>query len=60
MNRRMMGQEKSLNDPIKSDEKGEWQDWIVDDNLDQELYISQKQELDEKKVFTSGCNKNFE
>ncbi len=49
MNRRMMGQEKSLNDPIKSDEKGEWQDWIVDDNLDQELYFSQKQELDEKK-----------
>ena len=49
MNRRMMGQEKSLNDPIKSDEKGEWQDWIVDDSLDQELYVSQKQELDEKK-----------
>ena len=49
MNRRMMGQEKSLNDPIKSDEKGEWQDWVVDENLDQELYISQKQELDEKK-----------
>ncbi len=49
MNRRMMGQEKSLNDPIKSDEKGEWQDWIVDKSLDQELYMSQKQELDEKK-----------
>ena len=49
MNRRMMGQEKSLNDPIKSDEKGEWQDWVVDESLDQELYISQKQELDEKK-----------
>ena len=44
-----MGQEKSLNDPIKSDDKGEWQDWIADDGLDQELYISQKQELDEKK-----------
>ena len=49
MNRRMMGQEKSLNDQIKSDENGEWQDWVVDENLDQELYISQKQELDEKK-----------
>ena len=49
MNRRMMAQEKSLNDPIKSDEKSEWQDWIVDDSLDQELFISQKQELDEKK-----------
>ena len=49
MNRRMMGQEKSLNEPIKSGEKGEWQDWIVDNSLDQELFISQKQELDEKK-----------
>jgi len=49
MNRRMMAKEKSLNDPIKSDEKGEWQDWIVDKSLDQELYVSQKQELDEKK-----------
>jgi len=49
MNRRMMAKEKSLNDPIKSDEKGEWQDWLVDESLDQELYVSQKQELDEKK-----------
>ena len=49
MNRRMMGQEKSLNDPIKDGEKGEWQDWIVSDDLDQELFVSQKQEMDEKK-----------
>ena len=35
MNRRMMGQEKSLNDPIKSGETDEWQDWLVDDSLDQ-------------------------
>ena len=57
MNRRMMGQEKSLNDPIKSDEKGEWQDWIADDNLDQELHISQKQELDEKKALLKDAVK---
>jgi RNA polymerase sigma-32 factor len=49
MNRRMMGHEKSLNEPIKSGEKSEWQDWVVDKNLDQELSISQKQELDERK-----------
>ena len=49
MNRRMMGQEKSLNAPIKSGETDEWQDWLVDDNLDQELIISQKQEYDDKK-----------
>ena len=49
MNRRMMGQEKSLNDPIKSGESDEWQDWLVDDSLDQELIISQKQEYEDKK-----------
>ena len=49
MNRRMMGQEKSLNDPIKSGENDEWQDWLVDDRLDQELVFSQKQEYDDKK-----------
>ena len=49
MNRRMMGQEKSLNEPIKSGEKGEWQDWLPSENLDQELFVAQKQELDEKK-----------
>ncbi len=50
MNRRMMGQEKSLNDPIKSGETDEWQDWLVDNSLDQELIISQKQEYNDKKV----------
>ncbi len=49
MNRRMMGHEKSLNDPIKAGETDEWQDWLVDDNLDQELIMSQKQEYEDKK-----------
>jgi len=50
MNRRMMGHEKSLNDPIKAGETDEWQDWLVDDSLDQELVMSQKQEFDDKKA----------
>ncbi len=49
MNRRMMGQEKSLNDPIKKGETDEWQDWLVDESLDQELAISQQQEYNDKK-----------
>ena len=49
MNRRMMGQEKSLNSPIKSGENDEWQDWLVDESLDQELMISQRQEYEDKK-----------
>ena len=49
MNRRLMGHEKSLNDPIKAGETDEWQDWLTDDRLDQELVMSQKQEFDDKK-----------
>jgi RNA polymerase sigma-32 factor len=49
MNRRLMGHEKSLNDPIKAGETDEWQDWLVDDRLDQELIVSQKQEFNDKK-----------
>ena len=49
MNRRMMGQEKSLNSPVKAGETDEWQDWLVDENLDQELLLSQKQEFDDRK-----------
>ena len=57
MNRRMMGQEKSLNDPIKSGEKDEWQDWLVDDSLDQELIVSQKQEYQDKKYLLNDAIK---
>ena len=49
MNRRMMGQEKSLNSPVKDGEADEWQDWLVDESLDQELLISQKQEYEDRK-----------
>jgi RNA polymerase sigma-32 factor len=57
MNRRMMGQEKSLNDPIKNGESDEWQDWLVDESLDQELIISQKQEYDDKKELLNNAMK---
>ena len=57
MNRRMMGQEKSLNDPIKAGETDEWQDWLIDDSLDQELIISQKQEYDDKKELLKDAMK---
>ena len=57
MNRRMMGQEKSLNDPIKKGETDEWQDWLVDDSLDQELIISQKQEYDDKRELLNSAMK---
>ena len=48
MNRRLSGQEKSLNTPIV--ENGDqWIDWIADSSMDQELKISQQQELKQRK-----------
>ena len=49
MNRRLLGKEKSLNDPIKEDGGGEWQDWLVDDKIDQELKLSHEQEFNQRK-----------
>ena len=49
MNRRLSGKEKSLNDPIKDGDGTEWQDWIVDDKIDHELKLSQKQEFTQRK-----------
>ena len=49
MNRRLLGKEKSLNDPIKDGDGTEWQDWIVDDKIDQELKLSHKQEFAKRK-----------
>ena len=49
MNRRLLGKEKSLNDPIKDEDGTEWQDWISDDKIDQELKLSQQQEFNERK-----------
>ena len=57
MNRRMMGQEKSLNDPIKVGETEEWQDWLTDEGLDQELLVSQQQEYNDKKELLKSAMK---
>ena len=49
MNRRLSGKEKSLNAPIQGEDGTEWLDWIVDNKTDQELKLSQDQELVERK-----------
>jgi len=49
MNRRLLGKEKSLNAPIKGEDGSEWQDWLVDDKVDQELKFSHQQELNQRK-----------
>ena len=48
MNRRLYGKEQSLNAPIGED-GDEWQDWIVDKEMDHELKIAQNEEIDQRK-----------
>ena len=49
MNRRLLGKEKSLNAPVKDGDGTEWQDWLVDEKIDQELKLSQQQEFNQRK-----------
>ena len=48
MNRRLSGKEHSLNAQVGED-GDEWQDWIVDKEMDQELKLAQKEEMDQRK-----------
>ena len=48
MNRRLSGKESSLNAQIGED-GDEWQDWIIDKGMDQELKFAQKEEMDQRK-----------
>ena len=48
MNRRLSGKEHSLNAHIGED-GDEWQDWLVDKEMDQELKFAQKEEMNYRK-----------
>ena len=48
MNRRLSGREQSLNAPIGED-GDEWQDWVVDNDMDQELKFAQQEEMEQRK-----------
>jgi RNA polymerase sigma-32 factor len=48
MNRRLGG-DTSLNAPIRADsEAGEWQDWLVDDSINQEQILADKEEANNR------------
>jgi RNA polymerase sigma-32 factor len=56
MNRRLSGKEHSLNSPIGED-GDEWQDWLIDKELDQELKVSQQEEMEQRKGLLSDSIK---
>ncbi len=48
MNRRLSGKELSLNAPIGED-GDQWQDWVVDKEMDHELRFAQQEEMGQRK-----------
>ena len=53
MNRRLAGKEHSLNAPV-GDDGDQWQDWVVDKEMDQELKFAQKEELNQRSGICLG------
>jgi RNA polymerase sigma-32 factor len=55
MNRRLGG-DTSLNAPLRNDgDSGEWQDWLVDDSVDQETSLGARQELEHRRNYLAGA-----
>jgi RNA polymerase sigma-32 factor len=55
MNRRLSG-DASLNSPVRADqESGEWQDWLVDADPNQEESLGESQELDMRRKYLESA-----
>ena len=56
MNRRMGG-DASLNAPLREQGEGEWQDWLVDDSVDQEhILVSQEESSNRHKALVGALD----
>ena len=59
MNRRLAG-DSSLNAPVRNDaESGEWQDWLVDDTMDQETALAESEERDQRRDMLNDALKGL-
>ena len=59
MNRRLAG-DSSLNAPVRNDaESGEWQDWLVDDTMDQETALAESEERDQRRGMLNDALKGL-
>ena len=54
MNRRLSG-DSSLNAPLRADAEGEWQDWLVDEEIDQETQLADSEELDHRRAMLGAA-----
>ncbi len=55
MNRRLAGSDHSLNDPLRSDDEGQWQDLLADETESFENTIADREELTGRKALLSDA-----
>jgi RNA polymerase sigma-32 factor len=59
MNRRLAG-DSSLNAPVRNDsESGEWQDWLVDDTMEQEKELAESEEAQRRRGMLNNALKGL-
>ena len=59
MNRRLAG-DSSLNAPVRNDaDSGEWQDWLVDETMDQETALAESEERDNRRGMLNDALKGL-
>ena len=59
MNRRLAAPDNSLNAPLRAEGEGEWQDWLVDDSVDQETELLESEELKKRRQLLIGAMANL-
>ncbi|ARW17916.1 MULTISPECIES: RNA polymerase sigma factor RpoH [Acetobacteraceae] len=59
MNRRLAAPDHSLNAPLRMDGEGEWQDWLVDDNDNQEETLAQSEEYSGRQALLANAMKSL-
>jgi RNA polymerase sigma-32 factor len=59
MNRRMASPDHSLNAPLRVDGDGEWIDWLVSHEDDQEADYAESEELEQRRALLTGAMKQL-
>jgi RNA polymerase sigma-32 factor len=59
MNRRLAAPDHSLNAPLRAESEGEWQDWLVDENPDQETLLAEGEEFDQRHALLENAMKDL-
>ena len=59
MNRRLSAPDHSLNAPVRADSEGEWQDWLVDEEENQESELAEREDMSNRRQLLNQALKTL-